>query len=460
MSNTRKLTDSSVMGTAPIPSVLIKMAFPLMCSMLVQALYNVVDSVYVSMVSEDCLTALSLAFPVQNILIGLATGTGVGIITLISRALGAGDNKRANRVAGNAITLAVCCWLLMLVFGIFFAKPFIWSQTDSEIIRGYGDRYLQTVCIGSFFVYIEITTEKLLQSTSLTKLSMITQMVGAITNIILDPFFIFGWCGLPAMDTLGAAVATVIGQAAGAAVGIYMLVSRNRELRIKLPDFIPDGKIIASTYKIGFPSILMMIVGSFTTYVMNLILIGFSSTAVAVYGGYFKIQSMFFMPVFGLNSAVVPIIGYNFGARQKSRIYETIKVGVLYAAVLMIAGTLVMELFPGFIFEKVFSASAAMLLIGIPALRIIAIHFPVAAFNIVAGSAFQALDRSVFSFAVSLLRQVFALLPVAYLLSLTGNVNNVWWCFPISEIVSTVCTVIFLKFTFKNMERRLAEPRN
>jgi len=458
MSKTSKITDSSVMGTAPIPSVLIKMAFPLMCSMLVQAMYNVVDSVYVSMVNEDCLTALSLAFPVQNVLIGLATGTGVGIITLISRALGAGDNRRANHVAGNAMTLAFCCWILMVIFGIFFAKPFIWSQTDSESIRAYGDRYLQTICIGSLFVYFEITCEKLLQSTSLTKLSMVTQMVGAITNILLDPVFIFGWFGLPAMDTFGAAVATVIGQAAGAAVGIILMIKRNTEIRISLRDFIPDRHIIAGTYKIGFPSILMMVVSSFTTYAMNLILIGFSSTAVAVYGAYFKIQSMFFMPVFGLNSAVVPIIGYNFGARQKQRIYETIKVGVGYAAILMVAGTLVMELFPGIIFEKVFSASAAMLLIGVPALRIIAIHFPLAAFNIVGGSAFQALDRSVFSFAVSLLRQVFALLPTAYLLSLTGNVNNVWWCFPISEIVSTICSVIFLKLTMNNMERRLAQP--
>ena len=458
MSDTRRITDSSVMGTEAVPSVLIKMAFPLMCSMLVQALYNVVDSVYVSMVSEDCLTALSLAFPVQNILIGLGTGTGVGIITLISRSLGCGDNKRANHVAGNAIFLAVCCWLLMLVFGIFWAKPFIWSQTDSEAIRSYGDRYLMTVCIGSIFAYFEICCEKLLQSTSLTKLSMITQMVGAVTNIILDPFFIFGWCGLPAMDTLGAAIATVIGQAVGAVVGVVLLLRRNRELRISARDLIPDGGIISATYRIGFPSILMMVVSSFTTYVMNLILIGFSSTAVAVYGGYFKIQSMFFMPVFGLNSAVVPIIGYNFGARKKARIYETVKVGVMYAAVLMVIGMIVLEAFPGFIFAKVFSASEAMLLIGVPALRIIAIHFPIASFNIVAGSAFQALDRSVFSFITSLMRQVFALLPVAYLLSLTGNVNNVWWCFPIAEVVSTICTVIFLKLTFGNMERRLAEP--
>ena len=306
MEETNSLARSRRMGEMPEGKLLLSMAVPMMLSMLVQALYNIVDSVYVAKVSEDCLSALSLAFPAQNILIGLATGTGVGVSTMLSRALGSRDNKLANRVAGNSLFLCVCCWIIMAIFGIFFADAFIHSQTDIESIRSYGDSYLRIVTIGSVFVYFEINFERLLQSTGQTKLSMWAQIIGAVANIILDPFFIYGWFGLPAMGTTGAAIATVIGQAFGALAGFLFHHKHNKEVNIRLSDCRPDGHIILDIYRIGFPSILMVGIGSLTNYLMNRILMAFTSTAVALYGAYFKLQSFFFMPVFGLNNGIVP----------------------------------------------------------------------------------------------------------------------------------------------------------
>lgn len=456
MLQNKQIPDSARMGEAPEGKLLLSMGIPLMLSMLVQALYNVVDSVYVAAVSEDCLTALSLAFPAQNIIIGLATGTGVGITTLVSRALGRKHTEEADRVAGTSIFLAICCWALVALFGIFFAKPFIWAQADSESIRYYGDSYLQIVCIGSLFLYLEMDFERLLQSTGLSKFFMWTQMIGAVTNIILDPFFIYGWCGLPALNTTGAAIATVLGQAVGAAAGLTFLLTKNRELHLSISNIRPVGSIIAQTYKIGFPSILMVGVGSITNFCMNKILIGFTSTAVALYGAYMKLQSFFFMPIFGLNNAIIPIIGYNYGARKEDRILRTIKYGALYACTITSIGAFLFLTIPG-IMLGAFSPSQEMLTIGIPALRIICLHFPVAGFCIVAGSACQALDKSVFSFFTSLLRQIVALIPAAYLLSLTGNVNNVWWSFPIAEVVSMIFSTLFLKKALSDMRIRLSQ---
>lgn len=443
----------------PEGKLLLTLAVPMMLSMLVQALYNIVDSIYVARVSEDCLTALSLVFPAQNIMIGLATGTGVGVSTLISRALGRNDSRQASKVAGNALFLCLCCWALMFVFGLFGADWFINTQTDDEAIRAYAKSYLKIVAMASVFIYFEICFERFLQSSGLTKYSMWTQIVGAVTNIILDPFFIFGWCGLPAMGTAGAAVATVIGQAVGTAVGVVFHLKRNKEIAIDLKLAAPDGKIIGDIYRIGFPSILMMCVGSVTNYTMNRILIGFTSTAVAVYGAYFKVQSFFFMPVFGLNNGLIPILGYNYGARKKERIYRSLKFAVLYAAVFMVTGCIIFELIPN-VLLSIFSPSEAMLAIGVPALRIIALHFPIASFCIIAGSACQALDKSFFSLITSCMRQLFALLPSAYLLSLTGNVNNIWWCFLIAEFMSLVCSTFFLKKTLKDVDRKLAAPES
>ena len=454
MERTKERLDSRRMGEMHEGKLLLSMAVPMMLSMLVQALYNVVDSIYVAQVSEDCLSALSLAFPAQNIMIGMGTGTGVGVSTLISRALGSRDPKQAGRVAGNAVFLCVCCWLIMAAFGILAAAPFIRSQTDIDSIRGYGISYLQIVTIGSLFLYLEICVERLLQSTGQMKLSMWTQMVGAVTNIILDPFFIFGWCGLPAMGTAGAAIATVIGQAVGAGVGFLLHFKHNRELLIHVSDLAPDGTIIADVYRIGFPSILMMGISSITNYMMNRILISFTSTAIAVYGVYFKLNSFFFMPVFGINNGLIPIIGYNYGAGKLERIYRSIRWGVLYASLFMFLGFTVFQTAPRLLLA-IFNSNETMVRIGIPALRRISISFLPAGFCIVAGSACQALGKSISSFAVSVIRQLLALIPSAYLFALTGNLDMVWWSFPVAEILSLAASFLFLRIALRDMEQRL-----
>ena len=445
------------MGEMDEGKLLMSMALPIILSMLVQALYNIVDSIYVARVSEDCLSALSLAFPAQNIMIGLGTGTGVGVSTLVSRALGRRDGASASRAAGNAVFLSLCCWAVMALFGIFGAKAFINSQSSLPEISRHADSYLQIVTIGSLFLYLQICIERLLQSTGLTRLSMWTQMLGAVTNIILDPFFIFGWCGLPAMGTAGAAIATVIGQAAAAALGVYLHFTRNKELPIAPVDLKPDLRLIGSVYRIGFPSIIMMVIGSATNYMMNRILIGFTPTAIAVYGSYFKIQSFFFMPVFGLNNALIPIIGYNYGARKKERIYRTFRFGVLYACFFMLLGFLVFQFMPRTML-RLFNASENMMAIGVPALRRISISYLFSGFCIVAGSVCQALDFSTASMFVSILRQLLALIPAAWLLAKTGDVNMVWWAFPIAEIVSLIASVFFLRAAFRSMEKKLSAP--
>lgn len=448
--------ESRKMGEQPVAKLLLTMALPMMLSMLTQAFYNVVDSVYVARVSEDCLAALSIAFPVQNMLIGLGTGTSVGVGTLISRALGAGDNKRADKVAGVSVFLMFCCWALLASFGLFFAEGFFAAQTDMETIRESGSVYLRIVCLGSIFAYAEIGFNRMLQATSLTKLSMWGQLTGAITNIILDPFFIFGWCGLPAMGTAGAALATIIGQAAGAAVAITLNLRKNKELTFSLGNIRPDGKIIGRIYRIGAPSILMIAVGSLMNFSMNRILMGFTSTAVAVFGTYGKLQSFAFMPVFGLNNAMVPIIGYNYGAGKKERIYQVLRWAVTYAVIVMFTILLVFQTIPHLLLA-VFDASETMMAIGVPALRRISLCFVFAGFCVVAGSACQALDKSFASLGVSVLRQVVVLLPAAWLLARTGDVNMVWWAFPIAEIMSLLASSFFLWNAIRHMEKRLAE---
>ena len=446
--------NSARMGQMPEGKLLLTLAVPIMLSMLVQALYNIVDSIYVAQVSEDCLTALSLVFPAQNIMIGLATGTGVGVSSLISRALGADDRERAGRVAGNALFLCLCCWVAMFIFGVFGAQWFVNTQIDDAAVRDYAGSYLRIVSMGSVFLYFEITFERFLQSSSLTKLSMWTQMAGALTNIVLDPFFIYGWCGLPAMGTAGAAVATVLGQAVGAGLGLFFHLKHNKEVPLGLKFIRPKGRLIGEIYEIGFPSIIMMCIGSLTNYIMNLLLVSFTKTAVAVYGAYFKLQSFFFLPVFGINNGLIPIIGYNYGAGKVDRIHRTIRYGVLFAGVFMLLGLALFELAPGLLLSA-FNPSAEMLDIGTHAMRRIALHFPIAAFCIVAGSACQALNKSMFSLITSCMRQIFALIPAAYLLSLTGDVNNIWWCFLIAEIVSFIFSFFFLRKAMRDADRRL-----
>ena len=342
----------------------------------------------------------------------------------------------------------------MALFGIFGADAFIRSQTGVENIRRYADSYLRIVTIASLFLYLEVCSERLLQSTGFTQFSMWTQIIGAVTNIILDPFFIYGWLGLPAMGTAGAAIATVIGQAFGAFAGFLFHIRRNRSLPISLPDIRPWGRIIASIYRIGFPSIVMMGIASLTNYLMNIILGAFTSTAVAVYGVYFKIQSFFFMPVFGINNGLIPIIGYNYGAGNKGMIYRTIRFGVLYACFFTLLGLCAFHLIPE-ILLGIFSPTEGMLTIGVHALRRISISYLFAGFCIIAGSVCQALDRSLYSLIVSIMRQAVVLVPAAWLLAQTGDVNMVWWAFPIAEIMSLLASALLLRSALKGMEKRL-----
>lgn len=428
------------MGVMPVNKLLMNMSLPMMISMLVQALYNVVDSIFVSRIDENALTAVSMAFPIQSLMIALGAGTGVGVNALLSRSLGEKDYDRVNKAAGNGIFLAGINYLVFLLVGILVTTPFYLSQTKDAQILSYGQQYLTIICCCSFGMYGQFIFERLLQSTGRTFYTMITQSIGAIINIILDPIFIFGYFGVPKMGVAGAAIATVIGQIVAGTIALVINIKKNDEIQLRLKGFRPDGKIIARIYEVGIPSIIMQAIGSVMTYGMNRILIVFSSTAVAVFGVYFKLQSFIFMPVFGLNNGMVPIIAYNYGAGKKDRLIKTLKLSIIYAVGLMLLGVIIFQLFPAPLFA-LFDASETMLAIGIPALRIISLSFIFAGFCIVCGSLFQALGNGVYSMVVSIARQLLVLLPVAYLLSLSGKVEAVWWAFPIAEIVSLSLTV-------------------
>lgn len=434
--------NENKMGIMPVGKLLITMSLPMMISMVVQALYNIVDSVFVSRVSEDALTAVSMAFPLQALCIALGAGMGVGVNALLSKSLGAKDNDMVNKSALNGLFMTFVSYLVLLVIGIFAVKPFYMIQTDSADIIQYGTDYLSVICCFSFGMFFQFTFERLLQSTGRTFQTMITQTVGAVTNIILDPIFIFGYFGVPAFGVKGAAIATVIGQIIAAVLALIMNIKVNTDIDFSLKGFKPNIKIIGMIYKVGLPSIIMQSIGSVMVFCLNKILIVFSSTAVAVFGVYFKLQSFVFMPVFGLNNGLIPIMAYNYGAKKKDRMIKTIKCGLLIAFSIMSVGMVVFELFPDAILA-LFEASDNMLAMGKVALRTIAIHFPVAAICIVLGSAFQALGNAVYSMFVSIARQLVVLIPVAYALSKLGNVNYVWWCFPIAEIMSLTITVIF-----------------
>ena len=434
--------NENKMGIMPVGKLLITMSLPMMISMVVQALYNIVDSVFVSRVSEDALTAVSMAFPLQALCIALGAGMGVGVNALLSKSLGAKDNDMVNKSALNGLFMTFVSYLVLLVIGIFAVKPFYMIQTDSADIIQYGTDYLSVICCFSFGMFFQFTFERLLQSTGRTFQTMITQTVGAVTNIILDPIFIFGLLGVPAFGVKGAAIATVIGQIIAAVLALIMNIKVNTDIDFSLKGFKPDIKIIGMIYKVGLPSIIMQSIGSVMVFCLNKILIVFSSTAVAVFGVYFKLQSFVFMPVFGLNNGLIPIMAYNYGAKKKDRMIKTIKCGLLIAFSIMSVGMVVFELFPDAILA-LFEASDNMLAMGKVALRTIAIHFPIAAICIVLGSAFQALGNAVYSMFVSIARQLVVLIPVAYALSKLGNVNYVWWCFPIAEIMSLTITVIF-----------------
>ena len=462
MENNRPQTSpvmerENIMGTMEISPLLVKLSVPMMISMLVQALYNVVDSVFVSWVSEEALTAVSLAFSLQNMMIAVGVGTGVGVNAMLSKSLGEKNQKRANATAENGIFLSACSFLVFLVIGLTCIKPYFYAQTSDDAIALQGIRYLSVCCIFSLGLFTQTMGEKLLAATGRTQLSMISQLVGAVVNIILDPIFIFGYCGEALSGTTGAAVATVIGQFCGAGMTLYFNTRKNPDIQLDFKGFRPSAKAIGRIYTVGLPSIAMQCVGSLMTFGMNLILMAFSSTAVAVFGVYFKLQSFVFMPIFGLNNGMVPIISYNYGARRPERVKKTIRLAVCYAEGIMVLGFCIFEFFPGQVLG-LFSASQAMLTIGIPAMRIICLHFLLAGTSIVLSSVFQALGNGLFSLIVSVCRQLFVLLPAAWLLARTGSVNNVWWAFLIAEIVSVLMSLAFYAHINKTIIVPLCGP--
>ena len=430
------------MGIMPVNRLLISMAVPMMISMLVQACYNVVDSMFVAQLNENALTAVSLAFPIQSLMIAVATGTGVGINALASRALGEKNHDKASAVANNGIIVIFLSMLIFVIFGLTCSGLFFSVQTSDAQIISYGKDYLMIVTGLSFGIFLEISFERILQATGRTMYSMITQTVGAVFNIIFDPIMIFGLFGFPAMGVAGAALATVLGQILAAILGLYFCLNKNPEIKIDVFHTKLNGTIVRMIYGIGIPSIIMQSIGSIMTFGMNMILIAFSSTATAVFGVYFKLQSFVFMPVFGLNNGMVPIIGYNYGARKPKRIMETFKLSVIYATLLMAIGFAVFQIFSAQLFA-IFNASEHMLQIGVPALRTISWSFLLAGFGIVASSVFQALGHGVKSLIISVLRQLVVLLPCAFVLS-TVSLDAIWWAFPIAELISG--TASFLMF--------------
>lgn len=436
-------TKENKMGTMPVNKLLITMSLPMMVSMLVQALYNVVDSIFVSRINENALTAVSLAFPVQTLMIAVAGGTCVGINAVLSKALGEKEQERADHTAVSGIILMAVSYLLFLAVGLFATRPFYLTQTSDAQIVEFGVQYLSIVCSCSFGLFAQFVFERLLQSTGRTFYIMITQGTGAVINIILDPIFIFGLLGMPKMGVAGAAVATVTGQTIAGVIAMLMNFKKNEDITIRFRGFRMEREIVGQIYKIGVPSMIMQAIGSVMTYGMNLILISFTPTATAVFGVYFKLQSFIFMPVFGLNNGLVPILAYNYGAGRRDRFIQALKCGILYAVSIMAVGVVIFQTIPE-VLLGFFEASDEMLRIGVPALRIICISFLPAGFGIVCGTAFQALGNAVYSMFVSIARQLVVLLPAAYLLALTGEVTNVWWAFPIAEVMSLAMTAIFL----------------
>ena len=442
------------MGVMPVRKLILSMALPMMFSMLVQALYNVVDSIYVARLSESALTAVTMAFPMQNLMIAVGSGTGVGVNALLSRSLGERNFDRADRAAGTGLLLTGINYLVFLTIGLFASRAFIATQTGDPELIGNGSAYLRIVCCLSFGLFFQMMFERLLQSTGRTFLSMISQFTGAVINIILDPILIFGLAGFPKLGVAGAAWATVAGQMCSAVLGMTFNLKRNKEIRFSVKTIIsPKAYIVKEIYYVGVPSMLMMSIGSVMTYLMNQILRAFSETAIAVFGAYFKLQSFFFMPVFGLNNGLIPVLAYNYGARSKERIRQALRFSLILALGIMSAGTLVFELFPAQLL-RLFDASDDMLSIGVPALRIICLSFPIAAVCIVLGSVFQAFARSFYSLVVSVGRQLVVLIPVAWLLSRTGNIDLVWFSFIVAEAASLALSLYF----FRKVYIEIVEP--
>lgn len=440
----------------PVRRLLISMSLPMIISMLVQALYNIVDSVFVSMINQAALTAVSMAFPIQNLLIAVSAGTCVGVNALLSRSLGEKNAKNANLAAANGLFLAFLSFLVFAVFGLFGARLFFESQTDNPVIIEYGVQYLQIVCIFSFGLFGEMMFERILQSTGQTFYCMITQGTGAIINIILDPILIFGLAGMPKMGIQGAAAATVFGQIVAMVLAGCLNHAKNKDVRISFKGFRPHGRTISVIYQVGVPSIIMQSISSVMTFGLNKILITFSETAVAVFGVYFKLQSFIFMPIFGLNNGMIPIIAYNYGARNRKRIMETVRLSIGIAVGIMFIGLTVFQLMTPQLL-MLFQADADMLSIGVPALRIISLSFLFAGYCIIVGSVFQAMGNGVYSLMVSVARQLVCILPLAYFFARTFGLHMVWYSIPLAEITSVVLSSILFRKIYVEKVRPLGE---
>lgn len=470
------------MGTMPVNKLLISMALPMVASMLVQAFYNIVDSLYVARISEtqNELTAISLAFAAQNFIIAVATGTGVGVNALLSKSLGEKDHKTANKIAANGVFLAICSYIVFLVLGLTCMETYMRWMTGVEAVVGFGVDYLSVCYIFSFGVFGQVVMERLMISTGKTHLAMVTQGMGAIINIILDPIFIFedgigvllpdAW-GLDfgfGMGITGAAVATVIGQIVACVVAIFLNRAYNKDIHLTFRGFVPSGKIIGKIYAIGIPSIVMASIGSIMNVLFNSILNSFSAVvegakqtvgqiAQNAFGVYFKLQSFIFMPIFGLNNGIVPIVAYNYGAQKRKRMLGAVKFGMIYAVSYMAIGLAVFQLIPETLLGFFNISDAVSLSIAVPCLRIVSLSFVFAGFCIIAGSVFQALGKSIFSMFVSVARQLVVLIPVAYVLAQLGDVSAVWWSFPIAEVMSVIATAIFFAMVYKRTISRIPE---
>lgn len=454
------------MGYMPENKLLLSMSIPMMLSMIIQALYNIVDGIFVARFGELEYEAVNLAFAAQNLMIAVSVGAGVGINALISRNLGLGNKEKADKIAGQGAFISIVSYLLFAIFGTILTRPYFnvmtVNVTDPEVREALiqaGSTYLRICFIASFGLFGQVLHEKYMQSTGKTVLSMITQTVGAIINIILDPILIFGLFGLPAMGIAGAAVATVIGQISSAIVGILLHYHKNTEVRLRAENIKPDARIIGEIFKIGAPSILMNSIGSFMNATFNII-IGQFTHAVNVFGTYFKLQSFVFMPVFGFNNGMISIVSYNYGARNKKRLLRTIKLGLIYAVSFMLFGFALFQIFPNLLLSLFNLPSDAVSSVGIPALRTISVSFIFAGFSIICSAVFQSFGYSLFSMFVSIGRQLVTLLPVAYLLSLTGDVNNVWWAYPIAEFVCVILSIFFYVYVYKSKIKPMPHGNN
>lgn len=436
------------MGTMPINKLLITMSLPMMISMLIQSLYNIVDSMFVAQINEQAITAVSLAFPLQNLMIAVSTGTGVGINALLSRSLGEKNREKASKTAENGILLGLVSSLVFVIFGFLGSRFFFEMQNCEQLVSEYGTQYLSICLIFSFGIFMQITFERLLQATGRTLHTMVTQSSGAIINMILDPILIFGLFGFPAMGVQGAAIATISGQIFAACLALIFNLKFNHDIDLSIRNITPDLPIIREIYAIGIPSIIMASIGSVMTFGMNQILLLFNQTAAAFFGIYIKLQSFVFMPIFGMNNGLVPIISYNYGAKQKSRILKTIKLGIFYATGIMLIGFALFQLIPDKLL-MIFNASETMLSMGTVGLRIISLHFLFAGTCIVIGTTFQALGHGMYSLIVSIARQLAVLLPVAYLMALSGNLDLVWLAYPIAEVASLTISLYFFRKIYK-----------